>query len=87
LDAACALGAEGGVLEFLAEEAEVVTASRRAQPELDSPVVIDVIPREEIEASGAAHLWDLLRFRPGLDVLDGSSIFGRVMPLGHRCLN
>jgi iron complex outermembrane receptor protein len=57
--------------EFFQEEAKVVTASRREQPISEAPVAIDVITAEEIKASGAVNLPDLLRFRTGMDVIDG----------------
>src|SRR5258707_215813 len=57
--------------QFFQEEAKVVTASRREQPICEAPVAIDVITAEEIKASGATNLWDVMRFRPGMDVLDG----------------
>lgn len=62
--------------EFFQEEAKVVTASRREQPVSEAPVAVDVITAEDIKASGATHLWDLLRFRVGMDVLDGRSVDG-----------
>jgi len=63
-------------LAFFQEEAKVVTASRREQPISDSPVAIDVITARDIEASGAVNLWDLLRFRMGMDVIDSRSLEG-----------
>jgi iron complex outermembrane receptor protein len=71
---------------FFLQEAEVVTASRRAQKKSDSPVAIDVITREEIVQSGALNLWDLLRFRVGLDVSESVSIEGNVVQLNVRGL-
>ena len=61
---------------FFLQEAQVVTASRRAQKKSDSPVAIDVITREEIEKSGAQTIYDLLRFRVGVDVEEGTSFEG-----------
>src|SRR5690606_38393348 len=46
------------------------------QRKSESPVAIDVITREEIEQSGAQNIWDLLRFRAGVDVVEGNSIEG-----------
>ncbi|MDC4227473.1 MAG: TonB-dependent receptor plug domain-containing protein [Candidatus Manganitrophus sp.] len=63
-------------LEFFAQEAQTVTASRRLQPVREAPVAVEVITPEEIQASGASNLWDLLRFRVGMDVLDGRSVDG-----------
>ena len=56
------------VFKFFQEEAQVVTASRRPQAIRESPVAIDVITAAEIAASGAIDIWDLLRFRVGMDV-------------------
>jgi len=58
---------------FFAEEGRSTTALRRVSPTRDSPVPVDVITSEEIRASGAVNLWDLLRFRVGLDVIEGRS--------------
>jgi iron complex outermembrane receptor protein len=63
-------------LEFFQEEAGTVTASRRLQPVREAPVAVEVITEEEIAASGATTLWDLLRFRVGMDVLDGRAVDG-----------
>ena len=70
--------AKGGAeaFDFFQGEAQVITASRRAQKKSDSPVAIDVITKEEIEASGAQDLWDLLRFHVGVNVVQGNSIEG-----------
>lgn len=62
--------------KFFLQEAQVVTASRRAQKKSDSPVAIDVITREEIEKSGAKTIVDVLRFRVGVDVVEGNSFEG-----------
>ena len=72
--------------EFFAKEAEVTTASRRAQKKSDSPVAIDVITREDIDASGAINIWDLLRFRVGVDVSEETSIEGNAVQLNVRGL-
>lgn len=71
-----ALAEEIDPFQFFQEEARVVTASRREQSIQEAPVAIDVVTAEEIKASGAVHLWDLLRFRVGMDVLDGRSADG-----------
>ena len=69
--------ADGGdVFQFLEEEAKAVTASRQEQSIRDIPQAVDVITPEEIHASGAVNIWDLLRFRAGMDVLDGRSTDG-----------
>lgn len=69
-------GADDDPFQLFEEEAKTTTASRRLQPTRESPVAVDVITAEEIEASGAVHLWDLLRFRVGMDVLDARSGVG-----------
>lgn len=61
---------------FFAEEGRSSTALRRVAPTLGSPVPVDVVTAEEIRASGAVNLWDLLRFRVGLDVIEGRSSAG-----------
>ena len=58
---------------FFAEEGRASTALRRVSPTQGSPVPVDVVTAEEIAASGAVNLWDLLRFRVGLDVIEGRS--------------
>lgn len=63
-------------LEFFEQEAKTVTASRRLQPVREAPVAVEVITEEEIRASGATNIWDLLRFRVGMDILDGRSVDG-----------
>lgn len=83
--AAVAVGADDA-FNFFLQEAQVVTASRRAQKKSDSPVAIDVITREEIEASGARTIYDLLRFRVGLDVVEGNSIEGNPAQVNVRGL-
>src|SRR5436305_448515 len=71
------MGETGDALEFLQEEAKVVTASRREQKMSEIPVSVDVITAEEIQASGATNLWDLFRYRPGMNVMDGRSPDGQ----------
>lgn len=61
------------LLELSLEElsnVHVTTASRRTQQLRESPVTIDVITAQEIRAAGAVEIWDLMRFRVGMDVLD-----------------
>ncbi len=62
--------------EFFKEEAQVVTASRRAEPAWKAPVAVDVITADEIKAYGAREIWDVLRYRAGMDVVDGRSLDG-----------
>src|SRR5687768_17706765 len=52
-------------------ERVVVTSSRRAQRLKDSPVSVEVIPREEIRRSGASDLASLLVERAGIDLQGG----------------
>jgi len=65
--------ADSDAFEFFKEEAKVVTASRREQSISEIPMAVDVVTPQEIRASGATTLWDLLRFRVGMDVLEGRS--------------
>lgn len=59
------------LFRFFEEEDRSVTALRRTTPSEGSPVAVEVVTREQIKASGAINLWDLLRFRPGMDVIEG----------------
>ncbi|MDP3544012.1 MAG: TonB-dependent receptor [Elusimicrobiota bacterium] len=61
---------------FFAEEGRASTPLKRVAPTQGSPVPVDVVTAEEIAASGAVNLWDLLRFRVGLDVVEGRSSAG-----------
>jgi len=54
---------------FFAPEDTVTSAARHAQDIGMSPSAITVITREEIEASGATSIPDLLRLVPGMDVV------------------
>ena len=56
--------------KFYAEEAPVVTASRRPQEAREAPLSVEVITADDIRESGAVHIWDLFRFRAGIDVLE-----------------
>lgn len=78
--------AGGDAFDFFLKEAEVVTASRRQQKISDSPVAIEVITRQEIASSGARDIWDLLRFRVGLNVAQASSIDGNSAEVNVRGL-
>lgn len=62
--------------EFFRTEAQVVTPSRRLQPASRAPVAVDVVTAEEIAAYGYQNLWDILRFRAGMDVIEGRSADG-----------
>lgn len=61
---------------FFEQEHHVITAARQSQPLRQSPVAVEVITRRDIQNSPAADFWDLLRFRAGLDVIDGRSTTG-----------
>ncbi len=67
--------------EMLADE--VKSASKRRQSIFDSPSAITVMTREDIQASGATSLVDLLRRVPGFDVYDMKPSFPLV---GARAL-
>ena len=62
--------------EFFKEEAQIVTASRVSEPALRAPAAVDVITAADIKAYGFKDIWDVLRYRVGLDVLDGTSLDG-----------
>ena len=71
--------ADGGadpVFQFFQEEATGTTALRRSAPTDASPLAVDVVTAQEIKASGALNVWDLLRFRVGVDVIEGRSSAG-----------
>ena len=53
---------------FLEMEATVETATKRAQPLFLSPSAITLLTREDIEATGARVLPEVLRDVPGMDV-------------------
>jgi len=60
---------------MLAEDAMVELAARHRQEIGMSPSAITVITREDIEASGATTIPDLLRMVPGMDVVIASRFF------------
>jgi len=68
--------ADDDAFEFFREEARVYTASRRSEPSARAPVAVDVVTAAEIKAYGWRSLADILRFRAGMDVLDGRSADG-----------
>ena len=63
---------------MLAEDAMVELAARHKQEIGMSPSAITVITREDIEASGATTIPDLLRLVPGMDVVIASRFFTAV---------
>lgn len=72
----CAAEEASDIVSFLEQEYKVYTASRKLELAKNSPVAVDVITAEDIKASGAATLADLLRFKVGMDVIDGRSADG-----------
>lgn len=74
--AAAQPGEADEAFRFFADEGRASTALKRVAPTQGSPVPVDVVTAEEIAASGAVNLWDLLRFRVGLDVVEGRSSAG-----------
>ena len=76
--------AEPDDLKFFEEEAKVITASKREQTAAEIPLATDVVTAEEIKASGAVNIWDLLRFRVGMDVIDGRSTDGNRVVVSAR---
>jgi iron complex outermembrane receptor protein len=61
------------------EEAGVVESAARHKQEIGmSPSAITVITRDDIEASGAETIQDVLRMVPGMDVIMASHIFTSV---------
>lgn len=71
--AAPSRAAESADLKFFEEEAQVLTASRRLEPVREAPSAVEIVTAEDIKNSGAVNLWDLLRFRAGMNVVDGRS--------------
>ncbi len=59
-------------LLMLAGQQTVVTASKKAQRVSDAPSAVTVITEEEIRASGATTLMDVLRYAPGVDVSESN---------------
>jgi iron complex outermembrane receptor protein len=64
------------VFRFFQEEAAATTALRHPADAARSPLAVDVITASDVKASGAINLWDLLRFRVGMDVIEGRSSAG-----------
>ena len=72
--------------DFFLQEAKVVSASRREQNKSDSPVAIDVITHDDIVASGATSIVELLRFQVGIDVAESTSLEGNSAQVNVRGL-
>ena len=64
------------VFQFFQEEATATTALLHPARTDASPLAVDVITAREIAASGALNIWDLLRYRVGVDVVEGRSSAG-----------
>jgi len=65
-------------LAFLQDAGTVETAARHVQDIGMSPSAVTVITRDDIEASGADNLADLLRLVPGMNVTTTSPFFASV---------
>jgi iron complex outermembrane receptor protein len=65
--------AQGG-LEFLKEEGQVTSASRRPQEISRAPATVYVITSRQIKESGAQTIPDALRGVPGVDVIGSRSM-------------
>lgn len=61
-------GLEGGLVEDLYTR-KVVTASRFGQDPLEAPAAVTLIERDDIQASGATTIPELLATVPGVDVM------------------
>jgi iron complex outermembrane receptor protein len=72
--------------DFFLQEAKVVSASRREQNKSDSPVAIEVITHDDIVASGATNIVELLRFQVGIDVAESTSLEGNAAQVNVRGL-
>ena len=70
--------ADDDLFEFFAEEAQVITASRRPRPIRQVPATVYVIKGEELTRAGVHTLWDALRSVPGVDVMSMRTFHGMV---------
>ena len=88
LSATGARAQSGDLFEFFAEEAQVITASRRPQAIRQAPATVHVVEGEDLRASGAHTLWDVLRPVPGVDVMSIRTLYGTVSIRGlNKVLN
>src|SRR5882724_4779476 len=90
--ASVAMADTNDAFQFFQEEAKVVTASRIPESRQKAAATTYVVTREDIQASGAQNIWDLLRSVPGVDVMQTRtdqaevSIRGLNQPLNNRTL-
>ena len=84
LGAVVPASAADDAFEFFKEEANVVTASRRPESALRAPAAVDVVTAADIKAYGFKEIWDILRYRAGMDVLDGTTIDGNRAQVSMR---
>jgi iron complex outermembrane recepter protein len=73
-----------GDMEFLQEEAKVVSASLLPHAVGQTPATVYTVTQEDIKASGAVNIWDALRNVPGLHVMQTRTGQGE---LGIRGIN
>ncbi len=78
-------GEEAFIDEFtFLEDAEMVESASRHRQEIGmSPSAVTVLTREDVEASGATTITDLLRLVPGMDVVTVSPSFSSVTSRMH----
>lgn len=69
---------------LMATEQTVITVTKKAQRISDSPSAVSVITDEQIRASGATNLLDLLRYVPGVDVMESNRSVGNVSIRGFN---
>jgi len=87
LGIAASASAADDAFEFFQEEAKIVTASRRSEPAWSAPAAVDVITAEDIRAYGFKEIWDALRYRAGMDVIEGRSLDGNRALVSARGLD
>lgn len=69
---------------LLAGEQTITTASKKSQRVQDVPAAVTIITEEDIRASGAVTLLDLLRSAPGVDVIEPNSALANVSIRGFN---
>ncbi len=55
---------------FFTADQSVVTASKRTEKLIEAPAIMTVITADEIERMGADNLYDVLRYVPGVSVME-----------------